>query len=79
MKNIEEIKEKIKSLILEVLEVDVEDEDLLLEEEILDSISILYIVTELEDAYKLQIPLDDVTEKNFKNVESIANLILSIS
>lgn len=78
MESIEEIKEKIKRLILEVSEVNVEDEELLLDEEILDSISILYIVTELEDSYQIQIPMDFVTEKNFKNVESIAKLVISM-
>lgn len=78
MRNIKEIKEKIKSLILEVSETEVNDEDLLLDEEILDSMSILYLVTELEEDYQIQISLDFITEKNFKNVDSIANLIISI-
>ncbi|MBQ8799828.1 MAG: acyl carrier protein [Lachnospiraceae bacterium] len=68
---------EIKQFIIEKLEeasgIDgVKEESLLFEEEILDSLSILYLVGEVEEQYGIQIPLEDVIEDNFCTVNHIA-------
>lgn len=76
MKN--EIEQFVKNVLEEASGENIDDNAmLLLEEEILDSVSILYLVSELEDKYEIQIPLDDVVEKNFKNIESIVEYVMS--
>lgn len=50
-------------------------ETLLFEEEILDSLSILYLVGEVEEQYGIQIPLEDVIEENFCNVNHIVDYL----
>ena len=73
-----EIEEFVKNVLEEVRGEAIDDSSvLLLEEEILDSINILYLVSELEDNYGIQIPLDDVVENNFKNIESIAEYVMA--
>lgn len=73
-----EIEQFVKNVLEEASGENIDDNSmLLLEEEILDSVSILYLVSELEDKYEIQIPLDDVVENNFKNIESIVEYTIS--
>lgn len=73
-----EIEQFVKNVLEESSGENIDDNSmLLLEEEILDSVSILYLVSELEDKYEIQIPLDDVVENNFKNIESIVEYMMS--
>lgn len=73
-----EIEQFVKNVLEESSGENIDDNSmLLLEEEILDSVSILYLVSELEDKYEIQIPLDDVVENNFKNIESIVEYTMS--
>lgn len=77
---VKEIEKKIMDIIKEINEeIEIDESTLLLEEEVLDSVSMLYLVTELENEYKIQIPLDAVTEDNFKNIDSIVKYVFSLS
>lgn len=71
---------KIRQFIMDIMreidgEFEINDKTQLLEEELLDSVSILYLVTELENAYGIEIPLEDVVESNFKDLASIERYI----
>lgn len=60
------VKDFVKAKLAEVkVGYNIEDDTLLIEDEILDSLSILYLISELEKAYGITIPLGDVVEKNF--------------
>lgn len=73
-----EVEQFVKNVLEEASGENIDDNSmLLLEEEILDSVNILYLVSELEDKYEIQIPLDDVVENNFKNIESIVEYTMS--
>lgn len=72
---------KSKALILEILSEiqdcsDIRNDTLLLEEGILDSLSIVFLVSELETRLNITIPLENVVESNFKNIDSIAAFVL---
>lgn len=68
----EDIEQFIKGVLEEITgEAIVDNELLLLEEELLDSMSILFLVSEIEDKYSIQVPMEDVVEDNFKNIDSI--------
>ena len=75
-------KTDICKLIYDILN-DVQDYDnigydtLLMKEGILDSMSILYLIYELEEKFKISIPLEDVIEENFKTIDAIADFILT--
>lgn len=71
-----DIERFIKDVLEEVTGETIVDKGLLLlEEEMLDSMSILFLVSEIEDKYAIQVPMEDVVEDNFKNIESIVNYV----
>lgn len=77
--NENEIKEFVYQTLSDVLDdCDIDDATLLFEDEILDSISILYLVSELEDKYSVQIPIEDIIEENFKSINHIVSYMTSI-
>ena len=66
------IKDFVKLKLSEVkVDCNIEDDTLLIEDEILDSLSILYLIGELEKEYGITIPLADVIENNFGTLEMI--------
>ena len=50
----------------------------LFEENILDSVTILFLITEMENNYSIQVPLEDLVEDNFKTIECIERYVLSL-
>ena len=72
----------MSKLVLEILSEiqdcdDVKNDTLLLERGILDSLSIIYLINELEERLNMTIPLEDVVEDNFKSIESIVEFVLA--
>jgi acyl carrier protein len=53
------------------------DQEALLESGILDSLSIFRLVAFLEDAFRVKIGDQEITNDNLKNVETIEQLVLS--
>lgn len=47
----------------------------LIDNGILDSLSIMLFVTQLEDEFEVEIPDDAITAENFSNVRKIARLV----
>ena len=47
----------------------------LLEEQILDSLGILVLISELEAKYSVQIPLDTIRAEDFADIPSIVKLL----
>lgn len=77
MEKIENIQKYIMDTVCETLDdVYIDIETHLVEEEILDSITILYLIDELEQEYDIKIDLKEVTESNFATVEAISNFVL---
>lgn len=70
---IEEIKQFIIKVIGEIVtDINIDENTLLFEEDIMDSITILYLIEELENNYGIKIPLEEVTEQNFSTISKIA-------
>lgn len=77
--NIVEVKEKLLDIIKEInpyVEIDVDTK--LLDEEILDSMSFLLMLNEIESEFNVHIPAESVNAENYKDVNTIANYIQSI-
>lgn len=55
--------------------VEIRNDSKLLEEEILDSLGILVLITELEVKYGVTIPLDTIRIENFTDISSIMKLL----
>ena len=66
--------------LLEILEgirpdIDFRNETALIDDGILDSFDVVSIISELDDAYDVQIRITELDPENFNSVESIWNLI----
>ena len=71
---------RLSEFIIEKLEEatgidEITEDSALFDEEILDSLSILYLVTEIETEYRVQIPLEEVTESHFSTVNRIVEYL----
>lgn len=55
--------------------MEIETDTKLLEEEILDSMEILLLISELEDKYQIQIPLESLQLEDFQDVLSITEFV----
>lgn len=54
--------------------LDVEDEDLNIAED-LDSMDIIALIAELEDKFDIEITMEEKTEENFENVDTLVEMI----
>lgn len=59
-------------------DVDFENEKALIDDGILDSFDVVSIISEIDDAFGVQIRIAELDPENFNSVESIWNLIQSL-
>ena len=69
--------------LLEVLkgvreDVDFQNEKLLIDGGVLDSFDIITIISELNDAFDIEIDVDDLEPENFNTVEAMLELIRNL-
>ena len=55
--------------------MEIETDTKLLEEEILESMEILLLISELEDKYQIQIPLESLQLEDFQDILSITKFV----
>lgn len=67
--------EDIITYISTELDVDINESDELLSSGLIDSISIMKLVSFLEESYEVKIPPQDMIIENFNTVESIAQYV----
>ena len=58
-------------------DVDFETETALIDDGLIDSLDIVAVVTELMEAFDVELGVDDLTPENFNSVEAIEELIES--
>lgn len=54
--------------------IDAEDEDLNIAED-LDSMDIIALIAELEDKFDIEITMEEKTEENFQNIDTLVEMI----
>ena len=69
------IKELIKEILEEVDPLTLVEDDTELIGEILDSLSVLYLFSELQERLEIVIPMQEATIENFSTVENVATLV----
>ena len=70
------MKEQLLQILTEaVTGVDFETETALVDDEILESLDIVTIVSEIKDAFEVEISVDDLVPENFNSVEAMLALI----
>lgn len=72
----------MKKQIIEILSeicpgIDFETETALIDDGLIDSLDIVGVVTELMEAFDVELGVDDLTPENFNSVEAIEELIES--
>ena len=72
----------MKKQIIEILSeicpgIDFETETALIDDGLIDSLDIVAVVTELREAFDVELGVDDLTPENFNSVEAIEELIES--
>ena len=72
----------MKKQIIEILSeicpgIDFETETALIDNGLIDSLDIVAVVTELMEAFDVELGVDDLTPENFNSVEAIEELIES--
>ena len=71
--------EELLKLLSEVRpDVDFQKEKKLIDDEILDSFDIIAIVNEIDEAFGIEIDMDDLEPENFNTVEAIYELICKL-
>ena len=56
-------------------EIEIDREARLIDDGILDSLDVVTLITDLNDEYKISIGAEDITPRNFQNIDSIERLI----
>ena len=70
------MEEKILTILRDIKPyVDIDRTSELIEEEILDSMGLLLLITELEKEYQIEISLDDLQADDFENLDNIVALV----
>ena len=70
------MKEELLQILTEAVpSVDFEAETALVDDEILESLDIVTIVSEIKDVFDVEITVDDLVPENFNSVEAILALI----
>ena len=72
----------MKKQIIEILSeicpgIDFETETALIDDGLIDSLDIVAVVTELMEAFDVELGVDDLTPENYNSVEAIEELIES--
>lgn len=79
IKNFHEEEDEMRDEVIEILAminpaIDAEDEDLNIAED-LDSMDIIALIAELEDKFDIEITMEEKTEENFQNVDTLVEMI----
>ena len=69
------MEEFIKDKIQEIAFVKVKNDDLLWTDKILDSITIVELIVEIESEYNIKVPIIDIVLENFETVDLIVKYI----
>lgn len=72
MRTVEEILEELKP------GLDYTDCDTMVDSQLLDSLDVISLVSELTDEYDIEISYDEITPENFNSVEAIKALVDSL-
>jgi len=68
--------EKILEILNEINDsIDYENEDALIDDELIDSVDLTGLISELEDAFDVEIGMEEIIPENFNSVEAMWEMI----
>ena len=74
-----EIKEKVRSYIIQSVHVDndkIKDSSLIFKEGFMDSMGFIVLITFLEEQFKIKTNDSDLLEENFESINAITNFVI---
>ena len=72
------MKDTVLQILLDIRpDVDFENEKLLIDEKVLDSFDIISIISDLNEAFDIDINVDDLVPENFNTLEAIVDVVES--
>ena len=78
MRGIFEMREKILGILLEINpDIKYEEETRLIDDELLDSFSIIELITNLMDEFEIELDADDIEPENLNSLDAICELVKS--
>lgn len=73
------MKEKLYKILNEIAPYeDVEDETELFEEEILDSLTLIFFINEIEECFDIIIPEEEIKPENFSCISNIVTVLTKL-
>lgn len=71
--------EKILEILAEINDtIDYKNEKALIDDKLIESLDLLALISELEDAFDISIGMEAIIPENFNSVEAIHNLVESL-
>lgn len=71
--------EKLMNILMEIVDsIDYENEKALIDGRLLDSFGVITLVSELEDAYDIEIEASEMIPDNFNSAEAIYKMVLRL-
>ncbi len=68
--------DKILEILNEINDsIDYENEDALIDDELIDSVDLTGLISELEDAFDVEIGMEEIIPENFNSVEAMWDMI----
>ena len=68
--------EELLTLLKEILpEIDFEKEEKLIDKKVLNSLTLVTLITEIEDHYEIEIPMEYISPQHFNSVRAIYEMI----
>jgi D-alanine--poly(phosphoribitol) ligase subunit 2 len=73
-----ELRDRIDGIIRDALSIDVRSHDMdLIDTGLLDSLSLVTLIAELEQSFGIELPLDDFDVNDFRTVERMARFVIA--
>ena len=72
------MRDKVLEILLDIRpDVDFENEKLLIDDKVLDSFDIISIISDLNEAFNIDINVDDLVPENFNTLDAIVDVVNS--
>lgn len=59
------------------LNADVTSDTLLIEEQVIDSMGVMELISFIQESYEVELDMDDLTIENFESIRHVSELVMS--
>ena len=73
----ESIEEGLVRYFTDKLNADVSVDTLLIEEQVIDSMGVMELISFIQETYEVELDMDDLTIENFESIRHVSELVVS--